>query len=265
MPVLRIRDAELYYEIHGDGPPLLLIAGMGGVGGYWKPQVEYFARNYKTIVYDQRGTGRSSLTKSAYSVALLADDAMQLLDELGIEKVSLCGHSTGGMMAQNMALAHPERLNCMVVYASRGHADAFTRRAMGLRRKLLLDGKVEEFVRSTALFLYPSWWIVANNDTLVRNEDAAIAAFSDSEIMASRIQAVLDHDQLENLPKISTPTLVTCAKDDFLTPTYYSEEMHRLIPGARLEFVSKGGHACSLTNPAEFNSIVERFLGQHAS
>lgn len=265
MPVLRIRDAELYYEIHGEGPPLLLIAGMGGVGGYWKPQVEHFSRSYKTIVFDQRGTGRSSLTRSDYSVSLLADDAMQLLDGLGIDKVSLCGHSTGGMMAQIMARTHPDRLACMVVYASRARADAFTQRAMGLRRRLLLDGKIEEFVRSTALFLYPSWWIVANNDTLVRNENSAIAAFSDADIMASRIQAVLDHDQLENLAGITTPTLVTCARDDFLTPPYYSEEMHQLIPGSLLEFVGKGGHACSLTNPDAFNAVVESFLARHAA
>jgi aminoacrylate hydrolase len=260
LPIAKIRDAELHYEITGAGQPLLFISGMGGVGAYWKPQIPVFSSEFQVITFDQRGTGKSTHSEMDYSVELLARDVIDLLDQLGLESVHVCGHSTGGMIAQVLAATVPERLTSIVLYGTRGRADVFTRRAMGLRRELLLEGKTELFVRSTALFLYPSWWIVENNASLQLQEDAAIANFSSPSVMASRIEAVLNHDQMSNLPKIRTPSLVLCAKDDFLTPQYYSTEMHSLIPGSELFLVEKGGHACSLTNPQGFNAPVLSFL-----
>ncbi|CAN5542957.1 pyrimidine utilization protein D [soil metagenome] len=260
MPIARIKDLDVSYEIDGAGPPLLLISGMGGMAGYWKPQVPVFSQHYKVITYDQRGTGKTTPSRVTYTVELLAQDVIDLLDFLGLDKVRICGHSTGGMIAQVLASVAPERIVSMVQYGTRAHADAFTHRAMGLRRRLLLDGKVEEFVRSTALFLYPSWWIVANSERLTAQEDLGIANFTEPEIMASRIDAVLHHDQVAALPATRVRTLVTCARDDFLTPQYYSEQLHGLISGSQLAFIEKGGHACSLTNPEPFNELVMSFF-----
>lgn len=260
MPIAKIRDAELYYEVTGEGEPILLISGMGGVASYWKPQVDALSQSYKVITFDQRGTGKSTRSDVTYTVELLARDVLDLLDALNIDSIHICGHSTGGMIAQVLATTAKTRIKSMVLYGTRGRADEFTKRAMGLRRELLLRGETELFVRSTALFLYPSWWIVENNNVLTAQEDSAIEHFTAPSIMASRIDAVLNHDQMKNLPEIEAPTLVVCAKDDFLTPEYYSRELHSLVPGSNLALVERGGHACSLTNPIEFNEHVQKFL-----
>lgn len=260
MPVMKIRDAEIHYEITGQGPPIVFISGMGGVGAYWSPQIEAFSRKYQVITFDQRGTGKSTRSQVKYTIEILAQDVIDLLDGLGIEKAHICGHSTGGMIAQVLAITNPERLRSIVLYGTRGRADDFTRRAMGLRRELLLNGQSELFVRSTALFLYPSDWIVQNQAFLRAQEDAAIINFTDPEIMASRIEAVLNHNQMDRLASIQTKALITCAKDDFLTPPYYSRELNSCIAGSILQMVEKGGHACSYTNPALFNEMVLGFF-----
>jgi aminoacrylate hydrolase len=262
LPIAKVAGTDIYYEVHGNGEPLFLVAGMGGVGSYWAPQIAPFAERYRVIIYDQRGTGRSTHSDVDYTVDLLASDQVGLMDALQIESAHIVGHSTGAMMAQIIAAKHPARLRKLVLYGSRGRTDPFTERAMGMRRDLVLSAGVPEFIRSTPIFLYPSWWIKANNEKLAANEKQAIATAASPKILASRINAVLHHHQIENLPHINAPTLVTCARDDFLTPPYYSEELAALISGARLSFIERGGHACSQTNPEEFNSLVLPFLAQ---
>jgi len=264
MPFAKIRDADIYYEVAGSGPPLLFITGMGGIAAYWRPQVNEFQKDFTVIVFDQRGTGQSTMSKVDYTVAMLAQDVIDLLDCLGLQRVHICGHSTGGMIAQILALDAPERVASMVLYGTRGRADAFTWKVMGMRRQLLLAGMAELYVRSTALFLFPSPWIVEHADRLKQQEDVQIANFSHPDIMASRIEAVLHHHQIERLPAVKVPTLVTCAMDDFLTPTYYSQELHRLIPDSSLEFVTTGGHGCSLANPGAFHEVIRPFFNRMA-
>ena len=100
----KLKDgAELYYETHGSGPPLFLVAGLGGDGRWWGDNIVSLARCFTVIVHDHRGTGRSTLSKIAYSVGQMADDARQLIEGLGYDKVHWCGHSTGGAMGQVLA------------------------------------------------------------------------------------------------------------------------------------------------------------------
>ncbi|MGC2777022.1 MAG: alpha/beta fold hydrolase [Bradyrhizobium sp.] len=262
MPTAKVDGIDIHYEEYGSGEPLFLVTGMGGVGAYWAPQIDAFAQRFRVIVHDQRGTGRSTHSEVDYTVDLLANDLLGLMDSLKIDHAHIVGHSTGGMMAQILAIRHPSRVRTLVLYGSRGRADPFTERAMGMRRDLVLQAGVAAFIHSTPIFLYPSWWIKSNHAHLEAAEAQAIARSASPKILASRIDAVLHHHQIENLHRIAVPTLVTCARDDFLTPPYYSEELAALIPNAQLAFVERGGHACSQTNPEEFNQLVLSFVSR---
>ena len=110
----------------------------------------------------------------------------------------------------------------------------------------------------------PNWWIRDSEEALERAASDTLNSFPSVEIADARIDAVLAFDRTEQLGDIRTPTLVLCARDDFLTPPYYSEELARLIPGAELVILQKGGHACSQTTPAQFNEVVLPFLLQQA-
>ena len=136
MPVLTANGIKQYYEVKGEGPPLLLVAGMGGTANYWGDQVDYFAKFYTVITYDQRGTGRSDLSL-VESIEQLRDDVIALLDSLGINKVHLIGHSTGGNIAQIISIENPDYLSKMIIYASTTHGDYYRSKVWRVRRSIL--------------------------------------------------------------------------------------------------------------------------------
>lgn len=260
MPNVSIGDADIYYETVGEGEPLIFITGMGGLASYWRPQIDSFKEKFRVYSFDHRGVGRSTHSDVEYSIELLASDAVALMDRLEIPSAHFVGHSTGGMILQVLSSQHPDRVLSQILYGTRGRTDAFTRRAMGMRKETALRIGVDAYVRSSPVFLYPSWWIRDNDFELTSSEERAARSLASPRIVASRLNAVLQHDQMHALHKIRAPTLVTCAKDDFLTPPYYSEELAANIPNALLSFISKGGHACSVTNPEEFNDLALNFF-----
>ncbi len=120
------------------------------------------------------------------------------------------------------------------------------------------------YVRSTAIFLYPDWWINENAALLEERERLLIPAFPPAEIVASRIDAIVEFDRTADLRTLRVPTLVICARDDLLTPPYFSRELARLIPGAELVELQRGGHCASETNTKEFNDAVLGFISRHS-
>lgn len=264
MPKVSVGDAEIYYESHGSGAPVLLVPGLGGVGSYWQPNIEGFSRHHRVIVHDHRGTGQSSRSAIRYSVDQMTNDLVGLMDALGIEKAHLVGHSTGGAIGQTLAVTRPERLISLTIYASWTKADPLFRRVFETRRALLTDIGAAAYVRATPFFLYPDWWINENIALIEQREKAVIPNFPPAEIGASRIDAIVAFDRTADLHKIRTPTMVICAKDDILTPPYFSRELASKIPGAELIEIGRGGHCLSETNTAAFNEAVLRFIARHS-
>jgi aminoacrylate hydrolase len=260
MAKAKLGDFELYYEAHGTGEPLLLVSGLGGVASYWNPNLPALSARYRAIVHDHRGTGQSTHSKIPYSVDQMTDDLVRLMDHLEIERAHLVGHSTGGAIGQTMALRHPQRLKRMVLFATWPKADYFFRKLFSVRRDLLTKLGKEAYVRAGTLFLYPPWFIQANEKMLEERERLAIQHFPPVEVVASRIDGIVRFDVAAELGRIRTPTLVLCAKDDAITPAYFSEELARKIPGARLQILPGGGHCASETARGEFESAVLDFL-----
>jgi aminoacrylate hydrolase len=263
MPKADLGDLQIYYEAHGEGPPVLLVPGLGGIGAYWQPNIPAFSAKHRVIIHDHRGTGQSSRSSIKYSVDQMTDDLVRLMDHLKIDRAHLVGHSTGGAIGQTLAATRPERLASLVIYSSWTKADPFFKRIFEARRTLLTTAGAAAYVRSTAAFLYPDWWINTNAALLEEREKITIPNFPAAEIVASRIDAIVAFDRTADLARIKAPTLVICAKDDFLTPPYFSEELARLIPGAELQLLDKGGHCASETAPDAFNAAVLKFLRQH--
>lgn len=261
MPKADIDGAEIHYEIHGEGTPVLLIAGLGGTGSYWRPQVAPFAERFQVILHDHRGTGQSSHdTRIRYSIEQMTADLVALMDALEVPQAHLVGHSTGGAIAQVMAIEHPERVKSIVLYASWTRPSEFLSRVMAMRKQLALQGGPEAYASATPVFLFPHWWIDSHAEALEQLDRSTVAQFPPAEIAAARCDAVAAFDREQDLHRISTPTLVVCARDDFLTPLPWSERLASLIPDAAIERLEKGGHACSVTMPEDFNRVVLSFL-----
>lgn len=261
MPHFRLRDdATLYYERHGSGPPLFLVPGLGGDGRFWGANVEALARHFTVVVHDHRGTARSSLSRIAYSVEQMADDALQLIDGLGFDKVHWCGHSTGGAMGQVLAIEHAQRLDRLVLSATWAGTDAFFRRLFESRSQILKALGPAAYLKASALALNMPSWVRDHDADLLAAEAKAAETIPEPGIVLSRIAAIMAHDRRAQLPKVRAPTLVICTRDDTVTPLYFTEELARLIPGARTYVLPDGGHLYPNVHGAELCRVLTSFL-----
>lgn len=264
MPTARLGELELYYEQHGNGTPLLLVGGLSGVGAIWNPNLRTFSERYQVILHDQRGTGRSSRLQMRYSVEQMADDLLHLMDYLRVEKAHFLGHSGGAAIGQTLAITHPERLLSLILYSGWTKADPYLRRALEIRSTLLATAGAAAFARSGPVFFYPPDWVNRNIRLLEQRETNASAAVGDAGIVSSRVDAFIAFDRTSDLGRISTPTLVLCARDDIFTPHYFSDELARLIPDSETIKLHYGGHFASEANPDAFEAAVLAFLSRQS-
>jgi aminoacrylate hydrolase len=263
MPRISIGDCSLYYERHGIGFPVLFISGLNGFASFWQDQVAAFGKRFEVITFDHRGIGQSGEARMGYTVERMAADVVGLLDALRIKRTHVIGHSTGGAIAQVLAIEHPNRLASAVLAATWTKADAYFRRLFAFRKEVLLQLGPSSYLASATLYWYPSWWVARNNERLRQLEAQNLAAFAPVEIVASRIDAMLAFDRTSELGRIKIPTLVIGAEDDIVTPAYFSEELARMIPAAEIKLFPRGGHFLAHVRAREFNNAVLPFLLSH--
>jgi len=257
---VEVADTRLHVVRHGNGPPLLLLVGLGGRSDFWAGTIEHFAPDFDCISFDHRKTGKSAPSDVITTVEVLAKDAIALLNKLGLEKVDIIGHSLGGAMAQYIAVHAPERVNRLVLSATWAGPTGFFQSLFDHRKAVLKNCGPAEYLLQGNLLGNPGWWSMGHHETMVVGIDARLKAFVGLEIELERMAAVCGHDLRALVPNIKAKTLVVCAQDDSITPLPLSEELARLIPGARLEILPTGNHFAPNTTPESWRQKVEGFL-----
>jgi len=274
MATAQVGPIEMYYEEHGSGDPLLLVMGFAVDSQGWLLQTPAFAEHYRTIVFDNRGVGRSSKPAGPYSTAEMADDAAGLLDHLGIERAHVVGISMGGMIAQQLALAHADRvrglvLACTYAEPSAGVLDVRDTSLAELGGAVAADGKIElaeSGFDPLALFqtLMP---LVFNPSFLQQNASQMLELFSGAlqwgfsvEGIVAQMQACMQHCTTDRLGRIQAPTLVITGDADKLIPATSSRQIAAGIPNAKLVELAGGSHAFNFEAPDFFNGQVLEFL-----
>lgn len=259
MPLAKGHDCELYWDKQGEGPALILGAGLGGVGTYWAPNIPALTKHFTVYHFDQRGTGQSTRIPVS-SIEQMSTDLITVMDDADLKTAMYLGHSTGAAIGVATALDYPDRLTSLMIYASTTCGDDYRRKVLGLRTKIFDGIGIEAYAQYSTLLLYPPYWINSNPDEVARIEAATAGQLANPEIQASRFDAILNFDRRSEFSQIKIPTMVLCAQDDILTPKYFSEEYARLIPGARHLWLERGGHALSRTEPDTFNKIAIEFF-----
>jgi aminoacrylate hydrolase len=257
MAFARGKDAEIYYEVHGHGTPVLLSAGMGGSGSFWAPQLDALASRHQVVLYDHVGTGRSAA--GSRSIAGMADDIACVLDHANVDAAHVVGHAIGGIVGIELALRHPKRLRSLAVVNGWGRADPFLRRCFEIRKALLNQSGPQAYVRAQPLFLYPPQWISENIAHLDAEEEKILKHFPSVATMNQRIDMFLAFEGGRRLAEINVPTLLSSAKDDALVPAYLTRELAAAIPDARVHEVDWGAHAFSVVTPKIFNDTLLDF------
>lgn len=246
-------------------PAVLFSAGLGGSGGYWAPQLAAFARDYRVITYDHRGTGESARRPlpQPYSVAALADDIRIVLDGLGLARAHLVGHAAGGLACLDLARRQPARVATLTVVNGWASVDPHFARCMEIRRAIHRTSGAEAYLKAQPLFLYPASWISDHLEELDAERARSAASFQDEATLFARMNALLAFDARSELGAIRQPTLIVAADDDMLVPARASLTLADGLPNATLARLPWGGHAVNVTAPDAFNEQLRTFLAMH--
>jgi aminoacrylate hydrolase len=190
----------------------------------------------------------------------MARDVLGLMDGLGVQRADMVGHSTGGAIAQWIALNQPERIRRAILSSTWSAPDPYFLRNFEIRKELLCRIGPAAYARSSSLTMYPPDWFAANEASVLRAEELLLADFPATEIVISRIDAICRFDVLERLGEINVPTMVTCAQDDRVTPVHLSHAIAERVPHARKTIFPWGGHASPTLNADEYAEMVRLFL-----
>jgi pimeloyl-ACP methyl ester carboxylesterase len=250
----------------GTGDPLLLIMGTSGSLGFWEPLAAPFAERHRVIAFDNRGLGASERGEERITVASLAADTAALLDALEIERTHVLGWSLGSAVAQELALAHPDRVGGLVLYGTWGRLDGFMRAMLTALRHPWDTGDMEAALTALGLGFSPELLNSPDFESMLE-EFLPLFPQTDTQIRttAEQWQADVEHDTLDRLPGIGAPTLVIAGEQDLLTPPWQCQAVADRIPGARYELLTGSGssHALMMERADEFTSLVLGFLGEH--
>lgn len=252
--------AQLAFESVGAGPTLVLVAGLGGLGRFWRPLAQVLARDWHVLSFDHPGVGGSA-PRGAQSIPAIAAAVLELLDAQGIAQFHCVGHSTGGLVAQALALDAPQRLRSLVLSSSWAQPDRHFRDLFALRRVVLARAGAGAYAVLGQLLGYPPAWYA---QTLSGPD---IPAWTPGEaaqnaLVAERIDMLLGYTRADELARIAQPALVVGAADDQIVPFHHAQDLARRLPQAELVQLD-GGHFVPATRTADYAEALQRFLRRH--
>ncbi|HLT57403.1 MAG TPA: alpha/beta fold hydrolase [Limnochordales bacterium] len=262
VPKFRVGDIHLYYELHGTGPPLLLLAGLGMPATIWYHQVPAFAARHQVILVDNRGAGRSDHPLGDYTVAQMALDTARLLAGLGVGPAHVLGFSLGGLIAQELALTHPARVRSLVLASTHPGGPEY-RQATGSQwqHRLQVAGMTrEEIYRRAMEWSTSAAFRQANPEEVERFVMVRAALPAPGRGFQGQFRAAMSFDARDRLPQLRRPVLVIHGTADEVVPPRFAEDLARRIPGARLHWIEGAGHLPFLEQPQAFNQAVLDFL-----
>jgi len=267
MPTVKVGDINVYYELHGDGEPLLLINGYGQYSGHWAKLIPCLSREYRVIAFDNRGTGQSDKPKISYTIKMMAADAGGLLDAIGVDQAHIFGVSMGGMISQEFAINYPDKVISLIMGCTQcGGAKTVqpTPEALAfLFSPEIARLPVAERARATAPWLWNQEFIDKHPEAVEWYVEATCKYPTPPSGFACQAQAIAGHDTYDRLPQIKAPTLVITGGGDRIIQAGNSKILASRIPGAELVMLENSGHGFIGDAAAEATKAILDFLRRH--
>lgn len=264
MPIKLVNGINMYYEVHGEGEPLVLISGFGTDCMVWMPILANLLQGgFKVILIDNRGIGQTDDIDSAYSTELMAQDTAALLKELGITNAFVVGHSMGGLIAQQLAIHFPELVGRLVLYS--------TYAKMSPRALQLMEFSGEFFRLGASEVAIKYIMSISYSDGFLANEEVSKQVFNmiksnprpQSQISYMRqLDACRNHDTEKQLKDIKIPVLIVDGARDIISMNEEREVLVRGIPNAESRTFDGMAHFTHLELITEFVNILQDFLKQ---
>lgn len=262
MPSTIVNGVDLYYECHGEGNPLMLIAGLASDSQSWQPIVEDLSRDNLVILPDNRGVGRTRPQDVETSIQHISDDCMALSEHLGMATVTLLGHSMGGFVALDCAVRYPERVPKLILAGTSACNSERNNALFHDWVSYLNSGMELEYWFRNVFFWIFSKRFFENNEVL---DDALRFAieypYPQSKTAFERqVQAIKSFNCEQALANIKAKTLILCGNEDLLFPAEDIIQVLQGIPMTSVSIVEDAAHSVHMENPNAFTECVSRFL-----
>ncbi len=266
MPTAEVNGQTLYYEVHGDGEPLLCVMGLAANTLAWALQVQAFAARHKTVIFDNRDVGQSSKAGEQYEIRDMAQDTLALADALELDSFHLLGYSMGGAISQEVALSAPERVRTLtlaVTYAATGNWGRTFSKVWGARRQQASrEDHIDELMLLT---LSEAFFDNEEGVNYVRSMMLGDPNPQPPEAFARQLEASRRHNARDRLGSLEMPVHVIGGEHDILVPIWKQRELADLIPGAKLTVIERCPHGANIERAEEFNGHVLDFIAEHTA
>ena len=266
MPIVKVNEVEIYYEVHGQGQPFIFFSETACDGEIWKLfQVSEFSKDHMVILHDYRGTGRSSKPSIDYSTRMFCDDAVAVLDELKVKDAIVLGHSMGGRVAQLLALEYPERVSKLIL-ASTGASFPGPAGLPLVMCKEMIEWGYEKYVREHTIQVgFTPQFVRDQADRLESFFRSRLANLCPVEFYLRHVLARQSHDTSNRLKDIRVPTLVMVGEHEgdpkvVMTHRMSSDILAKGVPNARFSLLANQKHNYFASAPEEAHRVIREFL-----
>lgn len=270
LPYESVKDVKIYYEIHGpsEAPPIVWIAGWGNSYWLWFRQIPAFKEQYRCIIFDNRGAGRSSKPDYPYTMSMFADDTVGLMDALSIDSAHIVGVSMGGFIAQQIAVSYPQKVQSLVLISTHfggPNAVVADKRTMAMMFASPTETlSMEQALEMRYSVAYSPQFLRENRPLLKQiqewNEQNPQPVFARMHQAAASIGSAFNLE--EEVKQISTPTLILQGAKDLMIPPRNAEMLTKNISTSKLVLLEGGPHLSIFEQYDKVNNVILAFLGE---
>jgi pimeloyl-ACP methyl ester carboxylesterase len=253
---------RIFYQIRGEGSPLVLIMGFGADGNVWEKHVAAYQKHFRCILIDNRGVGQSDQPPGPYTTAMMADDVVAVMEHAGIDKARIAGISMGGAISQQLVLNHPERVHSLALISTWPRFNNYAKTVYENLKKLRVTSKPEDFMELLQLWIFAPPFYEYGMQDLLEGQQGAVSNPNpqSTDGFNGQLDACINHDVVDQLHRISVPTLITVGDMDIFTPPEFSQILHRGIERSIYLNFPTGGHVHHWEALDRFNRVTTEFF-----
>ena len=263
MANVRVDDVQIHYDLIGEGFPLIMIMGLGANVDWWDPRmILELSKKFKVVMFDNRGAGRTDVSNRSYTVKLFADDTAGFMNALGISRAHVLGISMGGMIAQELALNYPEKVEKLILCSTNCGGSKSIPPSGEVLRLLVADRSLlspEEIARMVIPLLFTKDFIKRNQDFMELSIQQIMKAPISNEAYMRQLKAIMEFDTYDRLHQIEVPTLILHGRQDVLVPFENASILAEAIPNAKVVHLDKSAHGL-MEEMDKMISILLNFL-----
>jgi len=259
------KGTQIYYQVRGNGTPLVLLMGFGADGNVWEQHVLEYERHFRCILLDNRGVGKSDSPDGPYTTEMMATDTVAVMDHLGVLRIQVAGISMGGAIAQSLALDHPERVKSLVLISTWPRFNNYAKTVYENLKKLRRVVPADDFMALLQLWIFAPPYYELFLDDLKTGQRGALDNSKPQTTSGfdGQLDACIGHDVVDRLHEIKVPTLITIGMMDIFTPPAFSEILHEKIERSEIVRFPSGGHVHHWEDLERFNEVTARFILQY--